>query len=77
MTSKANAFFCGEKCAVEADPKNPNHFKKYPGILCRTADRGSEKFEYGKEMKRKSFKPVILEVCIDRSDEQAEKVRVR
>ena len=76
MTSKANAFFCGEKCAVEADPKNPNHFKKNTGILCRTADRGSAKFEDGEEMKRKSFKQVILEVCNDRSDEQEEMFRV-
>ena len=26
-------FFYGEKCAVEADPKNPNRFKKNPGKL--------------------------------------------
>ena len=28
---KVQCFFCGEKCAVEADPKNPNRFKKNPG----------------------------------------------
>lgn len=30
---KVQCFFCGEKCAVEADPKNPNRFKKNPGKL--------------------------------------------
>ena len=77
MNLKLNVFFYGEKCAIEADPKNPNRFKKNPGILCRTADRGSAKFEDGKEVKRKSFKQVILDVCNNRSDEQAEEVRVR
>ena len=52
-------------------------FKKNPGILCRTADRGSAKFEDGKKVKQKSFKQVILDVCNNRSDEQAEEVRVR
>ena len=74
---KTECLFCGEKCAVEADPKNPKRFKKNPGVLCRTADRGSAKFEGGKEVKGKSFKQVILDVCNNRSDEQAETVRVR
>ena len=26
-------FFLWKKCAVEADPKNPNRFKKNPGKL--------------------------------------------
>lgn len=55
------------------------HFclKFFPGVLCKTADRGSAKFEDGKEVRRKSFKEVILDVCNNRSDEQAERVRVR
>ena len=72
-----HCFFCGEKCAVVADPKHPNRFKKNPGVLCRTADRGNAKFDDGKEVRRKSFKQVILDVCNDRSDEQADMVRVR
>ena len=33
LNLKFNVFFCGEKCAIEADPKNPNRFKKNPGKL--------------------------------------------
>ena len=74
---KTQCFICGKDCAVKADPKNPSRFKKNPGVLCTTADRGSVKFEDGREVKRKSFKQVMLDVCNNRSDKLAEEVRVR
>ena len=54
------------------------HFclKSFPGVICK-ADRGSAKFEDGKEVRRKSFKEVILDAGNNESDEQAERVRVR
>ena len=74
---KNQCFICGKDCVVEADPKNPRRFKKNPGVLCTTADRGSVKFEDGREVKRKSFKQVMLDVCNNISDKLAEKVQVR
>ena len=58
---KTQCFICGKSCAVKADPKHPDRFKKNPGVLCRTADRGSAKFEDGKEVKRKSFKQATID----------------
>ena len=51
-------FICGEDCQVVADKKNPSCFKKNPGVLCKTADRGRD--QLGR--KRKSFKEVLAEV---------------
>ena len=75
--NKTQCFICGKDCAVKADPKSPSRFKKNPGVLCTTADRGSVKFEDGREVKRKSFKQVMLDVCNNRSDKQANKIRGR
>ena len=44
------------------DKKHPDRWKKNPGVLCRTADRGKTK--HGE--KRKSFKEVLLEVYYKR-----------
>ena len=74
---KSKCFFCGEQCAVKPDPKNPGRFSKNQGYLCKTADRGTAKFEDGKSIKRKSFKEVILDICNDRSDIEGDKVRIR
>ena len=37
---KQHCLFCGKKCDVEPDPKNPERWKKNKGMLCRAADRG-------------------------------------
>ena len=55
---KKNCLFCDEVCDVEPDKKNPEKFKKKPGHLCRTADRGKD--QHGRI--RKPFKQVLEEV---------------
>ena len=65
--------FCGESCDVEKDTKHPGRWEKNPGVLCRTADRGKDK--YGRQ--RKEFKEVLLEVCDRRDDILADTVRIR
>ena len=53
-----SCFICGEECDVKPDKKHPDRWKKNPGILCQTADRGRSK----DGEKRKSFKEVLLQV---------------
>ena len=72
---KTQCFICGRNCAVKADHKHPDCFKKNPGVLCRTADRGSAKFEDGKEVKRKSFKQIMLDACNNHRSDELAKVR--
>ena len=62
---RENCLFCGEKCDINPDPRNPNRWRKT--LLCRTADRPG----------RQTFKETILQVCKDRKDELARMVEVR
>ena len=57
-----DCFICGAPCNVTGDPKHPDRWKKNPGILCTTDDRGKSK----QRVPRKSFKDVMLEVCSKR-----------
>ena len=50
---KRDCFICGQYCEVIPDPKNPDSWEKYCGILYRTADRGK-----GNNV----FKEVLLKV---------------
>ena len=63
-----NCFICGTFCSVEMDTKHPDRWKKNPGMLCKTADRGKGKL---------SFKEVILNVCDQRGDIEGDNVRIR
>ena len=65
---KKNCFICADLCAVVPDPKHPSRWEKNKGILCQTADRGSSK---------QSFKEVLLQLCNERNDAEADTVRVR
>lgn len=65
---KVNCFICGEVCQTVPDPKHPDRWSKNKGILCRTADRGAGKL---------SFKEVMLDICRQRGDEEADIVRLR
>ena len=51
---KRACFICGEVCAVQPDKKHPDRWKKNPGILCRTADRGKNKDGYKKKFQGNS-----------------------
>ena len=57
-----DCLFCGELCVLEKDKKNPERWK--PAYLCR-------------EVKDKSLKQSILEMCDEREDEWATSVRIR
>ena len=63
-----NCFICGTFCSVEMDTKHPDRWKKNPGMLCKTADRGKGKL---------LFKEVILNVCDQRGDIEGDNVRIR
>ena len=63
---KLHCLFCGQFCEVVCDPKNPSRWNK--AFLCRTAERGTGQV---------SFKDVLLQVCDQRGDEEANSVRIR
>ena len=65
---KTSCFICGHLCAIVPDERHPERWEKNKGILCKTADRGSGK---------KSFKEVLLQVCNQRDDADADIVRTR
>ena len=54
LTLKHIACFCGEKCIMDFDKKNPNRWRRV--LLCRTADR----------VDRTTFKQTILDVIDSR-----------
>ena len=69
---KSKCFFCGENCLVEPDPKNPARFRKKPGVLCKTADRGKTKSEDRKTIRRKTFK--VVSVMIEQTQKETRSV---
>ena len=60
---KVHCLFCGEYCNVEPDKKNPSRWR--PAYLVRTVDP------------KNPYKKVILNVCAQRGDAQADAVFVR
>ena len=60
-----NCLFCGERCEIERDKKQPNRWRR--AVLCRTADAIPG---------LKSFKQRILDVCERRNDNIANQVRL-
>ena len=59
-----NCLICGEECSLDPDPRNPSRWKRV--VRCRTADQGKH-----------DFKQVLLDICRQRDDDQAEQVRLR
>lgn len=58
--------FCGDRCQVEKDRKNPTRWR--PAYVCR---------EVGTEVGKPSLKQSIINACNKRNDAWAEKVRRR
>ena len=62
---REHCFFCGERCDVDRDRKNPNRWRK--AFICRTGT------EYG----TKTGKDQILRQCRERGDEWGKEVESR